>query len=596
MAAAVPRFHAGVVMTRRARPALLLAVALTAWSLAPALRPTTAAAAGVTLFVDGKHGSDNNGGRSWSDAYKTINYAARRVPNGSAAAGWTVVVRGYTDYVYRERPVPGNYDRRGTSSAPVVFTAEGWSPGADDYVKPIVSGAKVAPEQGKAWQADATNGVWSTSWSSAPAGFDRSKPYSSAIFQNRTGFLWQHASLTDLRNRAHTGNGGYWWDDGANRLYVATRNGVGPGSVNIEVPSYMGFYFTGAAGSRYVSVRGFVVQHTSMGITFHQGADHSSAYDNEAVGNTPMGFGTSGRTTGSSFDPAVGNEFLRNSAAYSTLQGFKVDAGSQDTVICRNKVSHNALQGIKVQGPANSSDPRRTTGTEVCHNTLASQNVRRPGRDRVDERPNGLTLTNGARGTSVHDNVIRGNTIGVQVNQGGRGSPISNTVFKHNQVYGNAGVGLNLRDGVSAASSGTGSMTFSFNVYWDNDIGIRVNEGSTNKAFHHETVYDNRSSGVFIGCDCPSARAEVDLEESLVSHNGGYGIRIAPGQTVHLRYVGVMSNKSGGVLGSASKYRMNSKPAGYLSRDPGSSQFVRISTTSYQYTAGPSASPIGARY
>ncbi len=583
-------------MKRRARSALLLALALTAWTVAPAVRPAPTAAAGVTLYVDGKHGSDNNDGRSWGDAYKTINHAARRVPRGTAAAGWTVVVRGYSDYVYRERPVPGSYDRAGTAGAPVVFTADGWSPGATDYVKPIVSGARVAPEGNRSWTADPTNGVWSTPWSSAPSGFDRAKPYSSAIFQNRTGFLWQHASLSDLRNRAGTGAGGYWWDDGANRLYVATRKGVAPGSVTIEVPTYMGFYFTGVAGSRYISVRGFVVQHTSMGITFHQGADRSSAWDNTAVGNTPMAFGTSGRATGSGFDAAVGNEFLRNSASYSTLQGFKVDAGSQDTVICGNTVSRNALQGIKVQGPNNRSDPRRTYGTEVCRNTLASQNVRRPGPNRANERPNGLTLTNGARGTNVHHNVIRGNTIGVQVNQGGIGSPIANTVFKRNLVFGNTGAGVNLRDGVASAHSGTGPMTFSFNLYWDNQYGIRVNEGSTNKVFRHETVYANRTAGIFIGCDCPSARAEVNLEESLVSHNGGYGIRIAPAQTVRLKYVGVPSNRSGGVLGPASKLKMNNKPAGYLSREPGSSQFVRIATVSYQYTAGPSASPIGARY
>ena len=132
------------------------------------------------------------------------------MPNDGAAAGWTVVVRGYADYIYRERPVPGNYDRRGTASAPVVFTAEGWTPGATDYAKPIVSGAKVAPQPGKSWQADST-GVWSTTWSSQPSGFDRAKPYSSAIFQNRTGRLWQHASLADLRNRASRGDGGYWW-------------------------------------------------------------------------------------------------------------------------------------------------------------------------------------------------------------------------------------------------------------------------------------------------------------------------------------------------------------------------------------------------
>ena len=136
-------------MTRRARSALLLALALTAWTVAPAVRPAPAAAAGVTLYVDGKHGSDSNGGRSWGDAYKTINYAARRVPNGVAAAGWTVVVRGYTDYIYRERPVPGNYDRAGTAGAPVVFMADGWSPAGTDYVKPIVSGAQVAPHVGQ---------------------------------------------------------------------------------------------------------------------------------------------------------------------------------------------------------------------------------------------------------------------------------------------------------------------------------------------------------------------------------------------------------------------------------------------------------------
>ena len=574
----------------------MLSLALSLAFLAvPVVPATPATAAGVTLFVDGKHGSDKNDGRSWGEAFKTINHAARKIPHGTAAAGWTVVVRGYDDYLYRERPVPGAYDRAGTAGAPVVFTAEGWSPGADDYVKPIVSGALVAPRPGKSWQADSTNGVWSTAWTDKPGGFNAGKPYSAAVFQNRTGLLWQHGSLADLRGKARRGDGGYWWDNGANRLYVATRNGVAPGSVTIDVPVYMGFYFTGSAGARHISVRGFVVQHTSMGIQFHQGADYNSAYDNEAVGNIPMAFGTSGRATRSGFDPGTGNVFLRNTASWSTLQGFKVDAGSQDTVICDNVVTHNALQGIKVQGPNNGSDPRATSGTEVCRNVLALQNKRRPGAGRVDERPNGLTLTNGARRSNVHDNVIRNNTVGVQVNQGGIGSPISYTTFKRNQVFGNAGPGLSLRDGVAAARSGTGPWTASFNVYWDNEYGIRMHEGSTNKVFRHETVYDNRVAGILVGCTC-GPRSEMDVQESLVTHNGGYGISIAAGQTVRLRYVGVGSNKSGGVHGSASKYKLNTKSAGYLSRDPASSQFLQIATVSYQYTAGPNASPIGARY
>ena len=136
------------------------------------------------------------------------------MPNDGAAAGWTVVVRGYADYIYRERPVPGNYDRRGTASAPVVFTAEGWTPGATDYAKPIVSGAKVArslASRGKPTRQACGRPPGARSH----PGFDRAKPYSSAIFQNRTGSLWQHASLADLRNRASRGDGGYWWDSGA---------------------------------------------------------------------------------------------------------------------------------------------------------------------------------------------------------------------------------------------------------------------------------------------------------------------------------------------------------------------------------------------
>ena len=75
-------------MTRRARSALLFALALATWSLVPAVRPAPTAAAGVTLYVDGKHGSDTNDGLSWGEALKTINHAARQLPNGGAAAGW----------------------------------------------------------------------------------------------------------------------------------------------------------------------------------------------------------------------------------------------------------------------------------------------------------------------------------------------------------------------------------------------------------------------------------------------------------------------------------------------------------------------------
>lgn len=583
-------------MATRCSRALFAALLLVAsFSVLPASHPAHVRAAGTTLYVDGKAGNDDNDGRSWAEAYRTINRAAKEVPRGTAAAGWTVVVRGYTDYIYRERPVPGGYSRTGVAGSPLVFTAEGWSPGATDYVKPIVSGALVAPQPGQSWRADSTPKVWWTRWSGAPVGFDRKKPYAGALYQDTTTWLWQHASLADLRQKAKRGDGGYWYDAAAGRLYVATRGNVTPGSVSIDVPTRMGFYFTGEVGAAYISVRGFVVQHTSMGITFHLGTDHSSALDNVAIGNTPMGFSTSGRRTSNGADLGVGNEFRRNVALANTLQGFKIDAGSRNTVVCGNSVRRNAYQGIKIQGSdVDASDARVTSGTEICENELAQQSVRRPGRS--DEQPNGLTISNGARDTYVHDNTIRDNVIGVQLNHRGVGSPLSGTRFTRNLVHGNRSAGLSLRDGVSRAAWGSGSLLASYNLYWDNGVGIRIAPGSTNKTFEHETIYANAGNGLEVGCGCSGGTARVTLRTSLVTHNGRYGVVVGSGHRATLWHVGYGTNASGPLSGSASRTKTNTRRAGYVSRDAADADFLRIGPGSYQLTAGPDGTPIGARY
>ncbi|HEX6473585.1 MAG TPA: right-handed parallel beta-helix repeat-containing protein [Candidatus Limnocylindria bacterium] len=584
-------------MERRCFSALLSLALLSLLVGLAAVRPVPAVAAGTTLYVDGKNGNDGNNGRTWGAAYRTINRAAREIPRGNNAAGWTVIVRGYEDYVYRERAVPGGYDRRGVAGSPVVFMAEGWSAGGTDYVKPIVSGALVAPRQGRSWQADATKGVWWTSWSTTPVNFDKRKPYSSALYQNTTKWLWQHASLADLRNKAGRHDGGYWWDSSQDRLYVATKGGVAPGSVLIEVPTTKAFYFSGTDGAAYISVRGFVVKHTEMGISFHLGADHSSALDNVAIGNTPTGFATSGRRVGSGADPGTDNAFLRNVAMYNTLQGFKIDAGSKDTVVCGNNVHHNALQGIKLQGSdVDANDARVTSGTEICDNVLAQQAIKRPGGSRVDEQPNGLTISNGARGTNVHDNVIRGNLIGIQVNHRGQGSPVDNTRIVRNQIFGNRSAGLSLRDGVKQRSWGTGSLYAAHNVYWDNGVGVRVAPGSTNKTFDHETIYSSTGNGMEVGCACTGGAARVTLRNSLLTHNHRYGVLVASGHRATLSHVGLNANGAGAIRGPASKTAVNTRRPGYISVEPASGDYLRIGTWSYQYTAGPNDSPIGARY
>jgi len=88
----------------------------------------------------------------------------------------------------------------------------------------------------------------------------------------------------------------------------------------------------------------------------------------------------------------------------------------------------------------------------------------------------------------------------------------------------------------------------------------------------------------------------MTMTDSLISHNGRWGLVVGAGQHAQLSHVGLPSNHLGTVSGPASKTHLNSRRAGYLSLDPGNVDFVRIGSSSYQYTAGVGGQPVGARY
>ena len=175
-----------------------LSAAVLAISLLAVFVPVTQAAGG-TLYVDGKSGSDSDNGLSAASAFKTIAKAASKVPTGSAAAGWTVIVKGYTDYVYRERAIPTGWDRHGTPSSRIVFRAAGYVAGSSTaYVKPIVSGADRAPASGQRWSTTSTAGVWRTPWATAPFDYGKHKgSIKTALFQN--GTTWSVGADLPLR-------------------------------------------------------------------------------------------------------------------------------------------------------------------------------------------------------------------------------------------------------------------------------------------------------------------------------------------------------------------------------------------------------------
>ena len=571
-------------------------MSLVVLGLAGSFGAAPATAAATVLHVDGKHGNDANDGRTWADAVKTIYRAAQLVPHGSAA-GWTVLVRGYTDHVYAGRPAPGGYDRWGSAASPLVFQAEGWTPGGGGYVRPIVSGGRRLPTPGNTWTKTAWARVWSTPLASAPRGFDAGKPYQGALFQGTTSWVVQRASLDELRATAGDGRGGYWYDGATDRVYLVAKGGVDPRTVGIEIPHDNGFYFSGRHGAKYIEVRGFEVRHAAMGIAFVEGTDHSTAVDNVVTANSPVGIHTAGIVTASGVNAAVGNRILRNDGSYNTVQAIKVGAGSQATTACDNDTSHNGLQGIKVEGPdGGAADPRVTSDTLVCRHRSWGQNIRQL--EDANDNGTGITIESGALRTRVENSSFWRNHVGVKVMQRTTaGLPVDDTVITHNRIWDNDRFGLSFRDGVLRAASGTGRVIASYNLYWANEAGIGVDPGSVNKVFRHETVYASSGAGIKVGCGCSSREARVTITSSLVTHNGTYGVYVLPGHHASVSYVGVPSNPSGGVKGSgATRTAVNSQPAGYLSVNEASANFLKVGQGSFQYTAGPDHSPIGASW
>ncbi len=568
------------------------ATALFVGAMVAAAAPGATSAASTTLYVDGKTGSDSNGGHSTTDAFKTIARAAAKLPTGSSAAGWTVSVKGYTDYVYRERPIPPGWDRRGTSGHPVTFQAAGYVAGASTrYVKPIVSGADVVPKT--SWKASSTSGVYYASFATTPFLFGNYKgSVKTAIFQNSKTWLWEQTSLSALGSRAKAGKGGYWYDTGRKLLYAsAVGSSKNPANYEVGVVTRASFYFMGTNGVDYVAVRGFDVRNSANGISLAKGVDGSVVADNVLTGNLLMGIATSGAGS----DPASGNTISRNKGSYNTFQLIKIDEGSSSTTVCDNEAWSNGMQGIKVSGPASGSSYKgSTTGITVCRNKLHDNDFN-PTNDPYNNAP-GLLITNGAKNVTADSNVIYGNNVGIHISQESSGRQVMDGIaLKHNQIYDNRRFGINFYDGAYGTTTGAGKMRSDYDVLWNNGIGIQVSRASTNKTIAHATVHDNVAEGIKLG-EANVTGSKATVSESLVTNNGGYGLWLVTGSHATVSYTGFSGNKLGSIKGSPTKVAVNTHAAGYLSTSPSSGSYLKISSSSYQYTAGDNGSPIGARY
>lgn len=571
--------------SRTARLAMLLALLLLG-----AMIPT-AYAAGGTYYVDGKTGSDSDDGLSPSNAFKTIAKAAAEVDKKGSPAGWVVEVKGYTDYVYRERPIPPGWAAAGTAGAPIVFRASGYVAGGSGYTRPIVSGSSVVSPT--AWSSY-SSGVWRASWPTKPFGYGTYPgTLKTALFQDGTKWLWEQSSLSALQSRASAGKGGYYWSGGY--LYASGIGDKDPGNHRIDVPMRNAFLFMGSQGVKYVEVRGFDVRHAANGIAFVKGVDYGVAADNVVTGNLLMGIATSGGQSGSSADPATGISILRNTGAYNTLQAVKIDEGTVNATVCDNRFHDNGLQGIKVQGPpGGTSYTGSTSGITICRNELYDNDHNPTGS--AYNNASGLSIANGAKSVTVDSNAIHGNDVGIHITQESSGRPaMTGIVLKRNLISGNRRFGINFYDGAYSASGGSGSMRSEFDTIWGNGIGIMVSRATSNKTIVHATIHGNAAEGIKVG-EPGQTGAKVTIAETLISSNRGYGIWLVTGSSASVKYTGLAANTLGAIKGSPSKTAVNTKPAGYASTTASNSKFLYIQPSSYQYTAGPTGGPIGARY
>jgi hypothetical protein len=592
----------------------------------PKITPTN------TLYVDGLNGSDQNNGACMSapdlrpqkrghrgsrstaeptcGPLKTIYKASSLIPSG-LAPGWTVIVRGYSasEHVYRMDRIYEGFSSHGAPGAPITFQAEGWTrPGGKGYVKPIVDGSLAAPLvdcpiRSCTWTSEGS-GAFSTYWPDKPAGWLARGAFgdaASAIFQDKTKYLWNRTSVSGLQKRAR--DGGYFWDAGAKRLYVAPLGGKVSGHT-FEVVMDNTFFFKGEKGVSHVRVAGFQVQHSDAGIGFVNGMDYGEAYDNLTMANLYMGIHTSGRMNGSTPDPSVGHILKYNVGRYNTVQAIKISFGTQDTLVRRNLAENNALQGIKVQGtPPNGTYTGLTTNITVEFNTLRNQTYHNPDRGPSDNAT-GLTLANGAQHVVIDNNNIYRNGIGIHVAQEGQGprtAPFVDIDITYNRIHDNRRFGINLFDGRYSAAAGSGDVLGTHNRYWNNYIGLMVDQRTSNKRFENETFYKNKLNGITV--NGRGVGTSVTVVQSLSTNNGAYGALVSKKGTLYMRWTGLAANpkgptraENGGKLTPTTKHYRNAKPADYLSTSPSAANFLKIGPSSYQYKAGPKKTPIGALY
>lgn len=557
-----------------------LVAALVLMFVVAQVRVMPAAAAGLHYYVDGKVGNDANPGTSLASPLKTV----KRALDMTNAAGTTVSVVGYGDYVYYEQ-LDRPYKLPGTSTSPIVI--EGYRPPTGTLIRPVISGALIVNRPGSTrWsRSNATTypGVWRTPWTTAIRGYESANRPNrmERLFFDRENQLTRPVATPTLADLQARPGSEYW--DGA-YLYVNLGRWDGavvdpdPNHHEIVIPNYYGL--TVNYLSSWVTIRDLQIMHAAPGIALHNGAHDITVSNVDLSYNYPAGI----------VSQAVDATLTYVTGRRNTMQLIKLQDGAIRTLIDHATARQHPAQGIKITG-----------------NTVAYTQIRSSKFIEGEAVPTwvatysgevqGIDIEEGAHDTTVAYNTITGMARGLMLYQlDSAGGPLNNTV-----VYGNF-FSNNLHAVVlwdsRSGGDGSGNATFHHNTYYKNGNAIFAPVTTMNKAFHHETIYLTYEAA-------GTARAavllhgigtKVTITDSIIAKSPVYAIYAIDGATASVSNTDVWGYATSAVYGSATwgGGNRNVDPA-FLSTVVGTSSFLVLPSASPLRTASSTNWIIGSK-
>ena len=450
-----------------------------------------------TFFVDQTLGNDDNDGMA-GNPWKTV----QKVNDAGFSPGEIIAFK--RGEVWRETLIPPS---SGSSDKPITFTAYG------SGAAPIINGADFLTSwsntSGDVWEAAAASQVRNVflNGTKQHQGVTPNPPVDDDFASTNDA----EVTITDSVAKVEAkGDGAWWWDDSANKLYIHSTAGD-PGDTNVE-GSVRNFCIT-FTSKNYVTFENLALKNAKI-----TNFDFFGTSDNCILDNLDVSFGY---FDGIRISGAATNTLVQNCHSFSNGRlviagspsslnnghGIDVATTGAGTVVDNNECDLNAEDGAQVQPP-----PASTSYT------ISNNHFHHNNEDGIDMKAGDVT------NSLVEKNRILSNEqVGIRT----LGSALGATI-QRNEIGQNGNVALWLTAGINAAKVHA-NLLFENGIASDsssvNRAGIRVdaNDAITGAIeIFNNTVYHTDENTDRACMYTLSNANNVDMRNNIFYHGGGY--------------------------------------------------------------------------